>query len=637
MGETTNEVAVTYTRAAVNFSPATESVQDAANLNSQGGRRRRSEFSFPGCTRASLARFLASRELNFLSRPIMRLRIQMQRSATILRPGDPFRFQWADYGASGLDAVFRVGEMDVGTLDDGTVTITAVQDRFAIPGTLWDGNESVSDEGGGAAAYPTPILLRTITEAPRWIQLKAFEAGTLANVDAQRGMYLARAGGSDDRYRVDTDDAGDLAARTFPGRFETDDVYLRTQGPYDTTGIQIRAVAGWTPTSATPTQIATEGRNLIQIDGEILAFETATFVSGTTWTLDNVWRGVLDTVPADHAEGATGYVLPGSFAGGAIGSRVLVHGTSYEATTLAAAGTTWTPADESPVDTLTATSRVRRPYPVDALLVNGSQSPAALSDDGVTMTWAKRDRTKGTITRPTRRRRRRGRDRLPRRRIQGHGAARRRNAGDAAGWHHLGDHALPARRRRPRRARGRRRLGAGGDVARRHHADAHGLAGANARGGGAAPPEPDHQRQVRRRRRTTGPRAAARPAQDRALGSLGGGGTMITAASGTTTLTFYQDIPIQGYDPADLRALLTFAAGRRHADANDTFAVTMTSRDASNNVLDTATIAATHPAAWDRYDVGSPTSTSTPRRSVCRSRSRSRPVGDGGDTTSTSA
>ena len=101
---------------------------------------------------------------------------------------------------------------------------------------------------------------------------------------------------------------------------------------------------------------------------------------------------------------------------------------------------------------------------------------------------------------------------------------------------------------------------------------------------------------------------------------------MITAASGTTTLTFYQDIPIRGYDPADLRALLTFAAGPTATDANDTFAVTMTSRDASNNVLDTATIAATHPAAWDRYDVGSPTSTSTPRRSVCRSRSRSRPA-----------
>ena len=601
--ETTNEVAVTYTRAAVNFSPATESVQDAANLNSQGGRRRRSEFSFPGCTRASLARFLASRELNFLSRPIMRLRIQMQRSATILRPGDPFRFQWADYGASGLDAVFRVGEMDVGTLDDGTVTITAVQDRFAIPGTLWDGNESVSDEGGGAAAYPTPILLRTITEAPRWIQLKAFEAGTLANVDAQRGMYLARAEGSDDRYRVDTDDAGDLAARTFPGRFELDDVYLRTQGPYDTTGIQIRAVSGWTPANATATQIATEGRNLIQIDGEILAFETATFVSGTTWTLDNVWRGVLDTVPADHAEGATGYVLPGSFAGGAIGSRVLVHGTSYEATTLAAAGTTWTPAAESPVDTLTATSRVRRPYPVDNLTVNGSQSPAALSDDGVTMTWAKRDRTKGTITRPD------AATETPEAGTAYH-AVGYKGTGPLDGGTQVTLQAgiTSGTTRYPLGAVGHGALEVGVDSAL-----------AVTLPDGTTPTltawqvptlevvAPRHRNLIINGKfddgtnnwTTSGGTASA----GSGAGSLGGGGTMMTAAASTTTLTFYQDIPIQGYDPADLRALLTFAAGPTAADANDTFAVTMTSRDASNNVLDTATIAATHPAAWDRYDV----------------------------------
>ena len=48
---------------------------------------------------------------------------------------------------------------------------------------------------------------------------------------------------------------------------------------------------------------------------------------------------------------------------------------------------------------------------------------------------------------------------------------------------------------------------------------------------------------------------------------------MITAASSTTTLTFYQDIPIQGYEPADLRALLSFAAGPTAGDANDTFEV----------------------------------------------------------------
>ena len=597
--ETVNEVRVIWTNPDRDYADATAAAQDLANVNAQGGRRRSSEFRYPGVQSFALAAYLATRELNFLSRPIMKLELATNRTGATLRPGDAFRFQWSAWG---IDAVFRVTEPKVGSLVEGAVTFIAVQDRFSVAGTLHTPPEAINDDNGGTA-YPKPVLLRTITECPRWIALKAFEAGTLANVDAQRGYYLARAEGSDDRYRVDTDGAGDLAAHAFPGRFELDDVYLRTQGPYDTTGIQIRAVSGWTPTNATPTQIATEGRNLIQIDGEILAFETATFVSGTTWTLDNVWRGVLDTVPADHAEGATGYVLPGSYAGGAIGSKVLVHGTSYEATTLAAAGTSWTPAAESPIDTLTARSRVRLPYPVDNLTVNGSQSPATLTDDGVSMTWAKRDRTKGTITR-------------------GDAATETPEAGTA--YHavaYKGDGPLDGGTQvvlQTGITSGTTRypLGKAG-----HGALEVGVESALAvtLPDGTTPTltawqvptlqviAPRHRNLLINGKFDDASNnwtiSAGTASTGSGAGSLGGGGTMITAAAATTTLTFYQDIPVQGYEPADLRALLTFAAGPTAADANDTFEVTVTSRDASNNVLDTATIAATHPAAWDRYTV----------------------------------
>ena len=597
--ETVNEVRVIWTNPDRDYADATAAAQDLANVNAQGGRRRSSEFRYPGVQSFALAAYLATRELNFLSRPIMKLELATNRTGATLRPGDAFRFQWSAWG---IDAVFRVTEPKVGSLVEGAVTFIAVQDRFSVAGTLHTPPEAINDDYGGSA-YPKPVLLRTITEAPRWIQLKAFEAGTIANVDAQRGYYLARAEGADDRYRVDTDGAGDLAAHAFPGRFELDDVYLRTQGPYDTTGIQIRAVSGWAPANATATQIATEGRNLIQIDGEILAFETATFVSGTTWTLDNVWRGVLDTVPADHAEGTTGYVLPGSYAGGAIGSKVLVHGASYEATTLAAAGTSWTPAAESPVDTLTARSRVRLPYPVDNLTVNGSQSPATLTDDGVSMTWAKRDRTKGTITRPD------AATETPEAGTAYHAVAYKGDGPLDGGTQVVLQTGITSGTTRyPLGKAGHGALEVGVESAL-----------AVAMPDGTSPTLNAWQVPTLQ---VTAPRhrnllingkfddasnnwtiSAGSASTGSGAGSLGGGGTMITAASGTTTLTFYQDVPIQGYSPADLRALLSFAAGPTAADANDTFEVTVTSRDASNNVLDTATIAATHPAAWDRYSV----------------------------------
>lgn len=596
--ETVNEVRVIWTNPDRDYADATAAAQDLANVNAQGGRRRSSEFRYPGVQSFALAAYLATRELNFLSRPIMKLELTVSRYGATLRPGDAFRFQWSAWG---IDAVFRVTEPKVGSLVEGAVTFIAVQDRFSVAGTLQPPADSISD--GDIPAYPTPILLRTITEAPRWVQLKAFEAGTLANVDAQRSYSVAWPEGADDRYRVDLDDAGDLSARAFPGRFELDDVYLRTQGPYDTTGIQIRAVSGWTPASATATQIATEGRNLIQIDGEILAFETATFVSGSTWTLDNVWRGVLDTVPADHAEGTAGYVLGGPAGSVPMGSTVLVHGTSYEARTLAAAGSTWTPAAESPTDALVATSRVRRPYPVDNLTVNGSQSPAELSDDGVTMTWAKRDRTKGTITRPD------TATETPEAGTAYH-AVGYKGTGPLDGGTQVTLQAgiASGTTRYPLGAVGHGTLEVGVDSAL-----------AVTLPDGTTPTltawqvptlevvAPRHRNLIINGKfddgtnnwTTSGGTASA----GSGAGSLGGGGTMITAAASTTTLTFYQDIPIQGYSPADLRALLTFAAGPTAADANDTFEVTVTSRDASNNVLDTASIAATHPAAWDRYSV----------------------------------
>ncbi|MEK9646190.1 MAG: phage tail protein, partial [Alphaproteobacteria bacterium] len=170
--ETVNEVRVIWTNPDRDYADATAAAQDLANVNAQGGRRRSSEFRYPGVQNFALAAYLATRDLNFLSRPIMKLELSVNRTGVTLRPGDAFRFQWSAWG---IDAVFRVMEPKFGSLTDGAVTFAAVQDRFSVAGTLHTPPDAVNDDFGGAA-YPTPILLRTITEAPRWIQLKAFEA-----------------------------------------------------------------------------------------------------------------------------------------------------------------------------------------------------------------------------------------------------------------------------------------------------------------------------------------------------------------------------------------------------------------------------------------------------------------------------
>lgn len=54
-----------------------------------------------------------------------------------------------------------------------------------------------------------------------------------------------------------------------------------------------------------------EGRYYVLIDDEVLSYETAVSGGGTSWTISNVHRGLLDTVAQDHAAGAKVYIIGG--------------------------------------------------------------------------------------------------------------------------------------------------------------------------------------------------------------------------------------------------------------------------------------------------------------------------------------
>lgn len=61
------------------YNDGVATAQDLAHINAQGGRRRSAEFRFPGISNPRLAAYVATRELNFLARPIMKLRVAVNR------------------------------------------------------------------------------------------------------------------------------------------------------------------------------------------------------------------------------------------------------------------------------------------------------------------------------------------------------------------------------------------------------------------------------------------------------------------------------------------------------------------------------------------------------------------------------
>lgn len=603
---TYNEVVVVYTDPHTDHRPETATARDPANIAVSGGVVRQMVVEYPGVRSSRLANILANRELNAASRPIATIQVIVNREGHALKPGDPFRVTWSPWG---LSMIFRVTGIDLGTLQDGRITITAVQDRFAIVGTIFD--PPVEDDVLDPPATPDPIQARIITEAPRFVQVQAFDAGLLNNPDAQRGYYLGYPEGSDSRYRVDaarnlTDEIADMPARAFPGTFVVDVDYGRDEGPYDVaTGLVIRDVAGWTPEGANVSEIATEGQNLIQIGGEILAFQTVTDNMDGTYTLELVWRGLMDTIPgapADNgrpttiAAGTKGYKLPGDAGVSAMGKRVYRHADIIATHTPAAAGSTWTPNQWSPADSFTIRSRVRLPARAANVLVNSSETPTALADDGVTITWTDRNATTLSIKR-------------------GDAADEALESGQTFfGVAYKGDGpqlviaASPFTshtQKLPLGLAGHGLLEVGVDTTRSvtlPDGDAHTLTGWQVP---TVPVLANHWRQMLINPRFTDgltywTTTSGTPTVGSGALGLGGAGSYLTGTTGTVTIE--QDVDITGYEPGFMTAVLDFYTTllTDAASPDDTVTVVLSELDGNGDVVADTTYGPLTTATWTK-------------------------------------
>lgn len=410
--EAFNVVRVTYEDRARSYA------ERVATRNSQGllaamGRVRALDLSFAGCKTAELAGRLASRELRAFGLPLANLRIAVNRDGFTVRPGDPIV---VDLPGEGINsAVYRVAEVNLGTLDDRKIILDCVQDAFH-----YDGDVAANPEWDPPTRpRPFRVVERWAGEAPRWIQRRAFDMGRIPDPDAARGLYLAvprgTAAGVEARVSVDggVSYTTDVPTRKFPATALVETAYSRALDPYDTvTGLRITGLEGGTLASTADGAILLSGRNLAMVvdaDGneEIIGFGAVTDEGGGVYTLGEVWRGLLDTAPADHAVGERVYFL------GAINAttgEVQNLDTERLGTTARAIDDVLTVSlrtlgdleheDVAPwLDTVTVGLRALKPLPVADLKLDGSKTPAALTEEGTDVTWRRRLRTSQTIVR----------------------------------------------------------------------------------------------------------------------------------------------------------------------------------------------------------------------------------------------
>jgi hypothetical protein len=394
--ETFNEVRVLFTSRASAYQQGSTKAFDAANFDLRGLVSQRGR-NYPGVNDSTLASKLAWRDLRAIAVPLAKAKVRSNRAGMVFLPGDVFLLRGHARLRQGEQIVMRVANVNPGAPGRYAVEMECFQDVFSLgtsafaspPATEW--TDPVSD--------PEAITLQRFGEVPY--------------------LYLLRDDGSAARGAVDPDEArihavavrpntsttkADLELRISPNPFVADaemgafapsatlvDAYPASTDFVDGSGTLLveDLQDGGILSNTTAALIASELRNIALLDGEIISWETITDNLNGTWTLNNAWRGLLDTLPVQHSAGAR---LWFSSEGQLSSQRVFAQSDSVDARLIPVTPRGELDSGLATIGNHVVTRRSFRPLPPGNLKLNGAYWPEYIEGE-LALTWAHRDRT----------------------------------------------------------------------------------------------------------------------------------------------------------------------------------------------------------------------------------------------------
>jgi hypothetical protein len=125
-----NEVKLTY-RDPISDEDRVVKVDNLASLQASQGVFNSVAKSYPGIPTAGLATRVAQRDLRTMGVQLRKFTLVLDRRAWDITPGDAIRVR--DLMRGIRETVVRIGRYEDGTLTDGKITVTALQDMFALP------------------------------------------------------------------------------------------------------------------------------------------------------------------------------------------------------------------------------------------------------------------------------------------------------------------------------------------------------------------------------------------------------------------------------------------------------------------------------------------------------------------------
>lgn len=386
--DTVNTTIVNYVDRERGFTNQPAPYQDLANVFVRQGRIDSEQIDFLGISNRENALKAAARANKTRSSPLCRLSFDTNREGYTLRPSKVIKVSLPELKLPTL--ICRVVDVNYGTLDDPAVKVIVTEDIFTVNSLAYD---VIPDSGwvppGGV---PVPLAAQRLEEAPR------LGAGD----DLRYVLTLAsRAGNFDLAYETWSYTEGTTYAPTGGTQDFTPSALLATALPRDgdfvgdsitvSDGIDMRHV------DPGPTGDRENGANLIIIGNEWLAWSTMSDNGDGTYTFAGLYRGVLDTLPEDHAVGDRVWFV--SEGAGVVDADGYPKDVTIHAKMLTKNPRGILDIAEATDASLTTAARGLRPYPPGNVKINGQRADtlSVIVSGLFSISWAHRNRLSATI------------------------------------------------------------------------------------------------------------------------------------------------------------------------------------------------------------------------------------------------
>lgn len=379
-GDSANELVISYVDRDQNA--ATVAVQDLASIQAQGAVISSTQ-SYPGIRDASLASRVGLRDLRTLSSPLAKTVLVTNRVLWDKDKGDVVKLNWPIMGING--AAFRIIDIDKGTLLDGSITVTLVEDIFGLPANSYSA-QPIS-QWVDTVVPPIAVSASRVVEASYWDVVHTVSLADQRELQEGYGfgLFMASRGAvrSTLNYRI-------VAS---PNNVDYTDVGV---GHFNPTGNLVDAIS---PVAETLTltgaydldnvTLSTDG-GYAYIENECVSVLSADPLTGVV----TVKRGILDTVPASHVAGSKMFFVK---QGTGYDTTERVSGETVYYKPLPSTGSGTLPLNDAIAKTLVLANRASRPYPPGNFRVDGLLYPVTVAGPTFTVSWSHRDRSAQTV------------------------------------------------------------------------------------------------------------------------------------------------------------------------------------------------------------------------------------------------